>query len=161
MPLTISRGIMSLPPKKKIHDRYRSSKKQKLILLIVSDLDPAGDAIAEDILKSFRRDFAIENIEAYKVALTIEQVQQLGLNPSMEAKESSPTYTTFVNRYGITDAYELEAMTPTDLAEVLKTAIEQVIDMKLYKKELLAEQHDHEKIDVLREQIRTFIESLN
>ena len=75
MPLTISRGMSSLPPKKAIHDRYRRSKKEKLILLVVSDLDPAGDAIAEDLVKSFRRDFWIRDIEAYEVALTIEQVK--------------------------------------------------------------------------------------
>ena len=46
MPLTISRGMSSLPPKKAIEKRYILSGKDKLILLIVSDLDPAGDAIA-------------------------------------------------------------------------------------------------------------------
>jgi hypothetical protein len=34
------------------------------MLLVVIDLDPAGDAIAGDILKSFRRDFGIEDIES-------------------------------------------------------------------------------------------------
>jgi hypothetical protein len=88
MPLTISRGMSSLPPKKAIHDRYIVSQKRKLILLIVSDLDPAGVAIAEDLVKSFRRDFGIEEIEAYKVALTIDQVREFNLAPSMEAKDT-------------------------------------------------------------------------
>jgi hypothetical protein len=73
-----------------------------LILLIVSDLDPAGDAIAKDLVKSFRRDFGIDKIEACKVALTIDQVVEFGLEPSMEAKNSSPTYNAFIERYGIT-----------------------------------------------------------
>jgi hypothetical protein len=90
IPLTIARGMSSLPPKKAIRNRYVRSQKGKLILLAVSDLDPAGDAIAEDLVKSFKRDFGIWNIEAYKVALTIEQVQGFALAPSMEAKNSSP-----------------------------------------------------------------------
>jgi hypothetical protein len=51
MPLTISRGMSSLPPKHHIVERYYVSGKENLILLVVSDLDPAGDAIAEDLVK--------------------------------------------------------------------------------------------------------------
>ena len=43
----------STPPKKKLADRFRVSRKKKLILLVVSDLDPAGDAIADDLVKCF------------------------------------------------------------------------------------------------------------
>ena len=116
MPMTISRGMCSLPAKRKIYERYVCSQKEKLILLCVSDLDPAGDTIAADLPESFEQDFGLDNVEAFKVALTIEQVEQYGLAPSMEAKTSSPTYPTFVERYGITDAYELEAMEPANLA---------------------------------------------
>ena len=66
MPMTIMRGMCALPAKRRIRDRYILSQKEKLILLVVSDLDPAGDAITADLLKSFRRDFGITNIEAYK-----------------------------------------------------------------------------------------------
>ena len=92
MPMTISRGMCSLPAKRKIYDRYVCSQKEKLILLCVSDLDPAGDTIAADLPESFEQDFGLDNVEAFKVALTIEQVEQYGLAPSMEAKTSSPTY---------------------------------------------------------------------
>ena len=134
--MTISRGMASMPCKKAIIDRFVSSKKSKLILLVVSDLDPAGDAIAEDLVKCFRRDFGIGtnpdpssnhfNIEAYKVALTYDQVAQHMLEPSMDAKENSPTYQKFVDTYGITEAYELEAMEPKILEETLSEAIERL-----------------------------------
>ena len=57
----------------------------------------------------------------------------------MEAKETSPTYRTFVEKYGITDAYELEALAPSDLVSILKDAIEQVVDFNLFSQELAAE----------------------
>jgi hypothetical protein len=160
IPLTISRGMSSLPPKKAIRDRYLVSRKRNLILLIVSDLDPAGDAIAEDLVKSFRRDFGIPNIEAYKVALTIEKVSEFDLKPSMEAKETSPTYQAFVDRYDITDAYELEAMEPADLAETLRSVIEDVLDLALYNQELAAEETDSAQIIAVQEQAKTFFKSL-
>jgi hypothetical protein len=99
MPMTVIRGMSSLPPKKGIADRFRASNKAQLILLIVTDLDPAGETIALDLLKSFRRDFAIDDIEAIKVALTIDQVRERNLPPSMEAKEGAG-YKDFVAKYG-------------------------------------------------------------
>jgi hypothetical protein len=161
MPLTITRGMSSLPPKRQIRDRYILSRKDRLILLVVSDLDPAGDAIAEDLVKSFRRDFKISKIEAYKVALTIEQVEEFGLQPSMEAKDTSPTYEVFVERYGTTDAYELEAMDPSDLAALLERAIKGVIDMDLFNQELAAEQTDSSEIIAVQDQAQQFFRSLN
>jgi hypothetical protein len=161
IPLTISRGMSSLPPKKAIRDRYLRSGKKRLVLLVVSDLDPAGDAIAEDLVKSFRRDFGIDNIEPYKVALTIDQVQEFKLEPSMEAKDTSPTYSAFVEQYGITDAYELEAMEPDDLADTLRSAINDVLDIDLYNQELAAEEVDSAQIIAVRKQAEQFFNSLN
>jgi hypothetical protein len=161
MPLTITRGMSSLPPKKAIRDRYVLSQKDRLILLVVSDLDPAGDAIAEDLVKSFRRDFCIANIKAYKVALTIDQVEEFSLEPSMEAKAKSPTYRAFVEKYEITDAYELEAMNPGDLAAQLESAIEDVLDLDLYNQELAAEEIDSAQIIAVQEQAERFFKSLN
>ena len=160
MPMTIGRGMCSLPAKKKIASRYRISGKAKLILLVVSDLDPAGDAIAEDLLKSFRRDFGIYATEAYKVALTIDQVEEYDLEPSMEAKETSPTYNAFVEKYGITDAYELEALEPSDLEEILTNAIDEVIDTDAYNQELAAEETDATKLVAIQERTAEFFKSL-
>lgn len=161
IPVSTIRGMGSTPPKKKLVDRYRRSRKDKLILLVVSDLDPAGDAIADDLVKCFKRDYHIWNLEAFKVALTIEQVEEFSLEPSMDAKEDSPTYDAFVQRYGITDAYELEAMEPGDLAETLDSAIEDVLDIDLYNQELEAEEEDSAQIIKVRKQTEKFFKSLN
>ena len=159
MPMTISRGMCSLPAKRKIYERYVCSQKEKLILLCVSDLDPAGDTIAADLPESFEQDFGLDNVEAFKVALTIEQVEQYGLAPSMAAKTSSPTYPTFVERYGITDAYELEAMEPANLAMELTLAIKEVIDVKLFDQEVGAEQADAAKLAAIQMRCAAFFKS--
>jgi hypothetical protein len=161
IPVSTIRGMGSTPPKKKLVDRFRYSQKEKLVLLVVSDLDPAGDAIAADLVKCFRRDYGIENIEAFKVALTIEQVFDRGLEPSMDAKEASPTYAEFVDRYGIADAYELEAMEPSDLAQILRSAIMDVLDLDLYNQELAAEEADSSRIIAVRSQFEQFARSLS
>jgi hypothetical protein len=88
-------------------------------------------------------------------------VEELDLEPSMDAKEESPTYNAFVERYGITDAYELEAMEPETLAETLRDAIDDVLDVDLYNQELDAEEADSAEIIAVRNQAEQFFKSLN
>ena len=160
MPLTIMGGMNTLTPKKKIFDRYRRSRKEKLIILAINDLDPAGDTIAKDLLKSFRRDFGIRDIEVYKVVLTIEQVREFDLAPSMDAKENSSNYREYVERYGTTDAWELEALAPGDLVDVLTDAIDELVDIELFNQEVDAEQADSAKLVAIQEQCAAFFKSL-
>jgi hypothetical protein len=87
-------------------------------------------------------------------------VGQYGLAPSMKAKEDSPTYGAFVDRYGIEDAYELEAMEPADLADSLSSAIEDILDIDLYNQELAAEETDSAQIMAVQEQAEQFFKSL-
>jgi hypothetical protein len=79
----------------------------------------------------------------------------------MEAKDTSPTYHAFVDKYGITAAYELEAMNPSDLAAELESAIRGVLDMDLYNQELAAEESDSTEIIAVQEQAEQFFKSLN
>jgi hypothetical protein len=155
--------MSSLPPKKEIVDRFEDSGKERLIILAVSDLDPAGDTIAEDLYKSFRRDFdvAAGRLDVFKVALTIEQVRAFGLEPSMEAKKNSPTYKKFCAKYGITSAYELEAFAPSGLAELLRDAIARVIDIDAFNAELKREEADSVRISAIQEKIRDLLKNLS
>jgi hypothetical protein len=172
MPLSISRGMNTLAPKKSICDRYLRSQKQGLKLLVVTDLDPAGETIAEDLVKSFRRDFGLQKIEVFKVALTIDQVEYFELQPSMDAKKSSPTYKAFVTKYGSrlraflglserdpVPAFELEAFDPGDLANELRKAIIDVLDIDLYNQELEAEEKDSAQIIAVQQQTAEFFKS--
>jgi hypothetical protein len=160
MPVTPMRGMSVLDHKNRIVKRYKRSRKDKLIILAVSDLDPAGDTIAEDLAKSFQRDFGINKLEVYKAALTIDQVQEYQLEPSMDAKDTSPTYPAYVAKYGITDAYELDALEPAYLAETLQKAIEDVIDIELFNEELSAEEADSAQIIAVRQRAEEFFRSL-
>jgi hypothetical protein len=161
IPLTISRGMSGPTLKKKIADRFWRRTKQNLIILVVSDLDPAGDAIAQDIRDAFERDFDIpeDRIEVYKVALNIDQVTEMDLQPSMDAKENSPTYTEFVDRYGITGAYELEALEPADLRQILEEAINEVMDKDALDAELDREAKDAVDIKAMKDMVVEFLKT--
>jgi hypothetical protein len=163
IPLGPTRGPNSMTRMKDIANRFAQSGKGKMIILGISDLDPAGDMIVESTYKVFRRDFGIspERLEVYKVALTIEQVRSYGLAPSMEAKASSPTYKAFCAKYGIRSAYELEAFAPGQLAGILRDAIEQVIDLEAFNAELERERADSVKLAAIQSQIREVLKNLD
>jgi uncharacterized membrane protein YqhA len=83
-------------------------------------------------------------------------VGQYGLAPSMKAKENSPTYAAFIDRYGIEDTDELGAMEAADLATTLSSPIENIIDIDLYNQELAAEETDSAQIMAVQAQSEQF-----
>ena len=141
IPMTIARGFCSQPPMKKMADRYRQSGKEKLVLLFLSDFDPEGEELIQAFSRSMRDEFHISDLHPLKVALTREQVSERELPVRMQAKETSSRYAKFADKYG-DDVYELEALAPEDLQAILRDAIDSVIDVDLFNKELDAEKQD-------------------
>lgn len=141
LPVTIGRGYCSIMPRYEIASRFRSSGKEKLVVLMLSDFDPDGEAIAESFARSMRDDFSIEALVPVKVALTAAQVQSLGLRSAMEAKRSSRQYDKFIRQHGA-QVFELEAVPPDELERMLSVAIDSVLDGALWDREARAERQD-------------------
>jgi hypothetical protein len=160
IPITSGRGFCSIPPRYEICRRYRRSGKGKLVLLIVSDFDPEGEAIAESFARSMRDDFGIEDICPVKVALTREQVERFAIPPDMIAKEKSTNRKRFVDRHG-ENVWELEALQPKQLQELLDESIRSVIDLDAYNAEVEQEAEDAAKIESMRRTIRQMLSEGN
>lgn len=142
IPITTTRGYVSIPPRHDVYRRYKQSGKSKLILLCLTDFDPDGDEIAESFCKSMRDDFGISNIQSFKVALTREDVEKYDLPSDMEAKKSSVNYKKFFERYGSNRAVELDAAPVELLQEKLREAIESVLDMDEFNAQMKIEEQD-------------------
>lgn len=154
IPLTIGRGYCSTSPKHQIASRYRDSGKQKLILLIISDLDPDGEEIAHSLARSLRDDFHVHRIEALKVALKGSQVVDLGLPASMViAKRTSANYARFVREQCTDRVYELEALEPQTLRQLLREAIESVLDIEAFNAEQQTLSDDAVQIEAVRQRV--------
>jgi hypothetical protein len=142
IPVVIERGQCSSPPRKAMAERYRQSGKEKLVLLMLGDFDPDGEAIVQSFARSMRDDFHIQNVEPIKVALTHRQVREMSLPADpMPAKEDSSNYEKFVTRYG-RDTYELEAVPPQPLQEILRDAIDSVLDTEAFNVEVEKEKEE-------------------
>jgi ParB-like nuclease domain len=151
IPLSSARGQHTTTPLYDVAQRYRESGKGKLLILALSDLDPDGDAIAHSMAQRLRDDHDIEHVQLFKVALTIEQVTELGLTESYQpAKEGSPNYRRYVERYGHSKVWELEAVEPAILQGIVEKAIDAVINRKAYNQEVSQEKQDLAHIAAVR-----------
>ena len=144
LPLTIARGQCSGTVKQAIYDRFAASGKEKLVLLIASDLDPSGETIAAAFVKYFLRDCGLlrEQLEAWKFSLTREQVDEFDFPPFLKAKPSDPTRAAYIAKHGDDAVYELDALTPQQLQSLLEKGILRVIDQSAFERELAREQKD-------------------
>lgn len=149
IPMTIGRGYCSLPPRHAMAQRFARSGKEKLIVLLVSDFDPDGEEIAASFARSLRDDFGIESVHPIKVALTTEQVERFQLPPVMKAKHGSAQYEKFSALHG-DSVFEVEALDPKDLQDILSETIDSVIDRELFNRELDAEKRDAAFLQTVR-----------
>jgi hypothetical protein len=149
MPYTLGRGYCSLDPRYKMCQRFKESGKEKLIILVLSDFDPEGEDIAHSFARSMRDDFGIREIVAKKVCLTYEQVRERNLPPNFDAKKTSSRYKQFALKHG-NSVYELEALRPSERARLLTAAIDEVIDVDAFNRELTQESLDAAQIEGLR-----------
>lgn len=151
IPLTSGRGFCSIPPRQQMLQRYRKSGKDRLILIVVSDFDPEGESICESFARSMRDDFECD-ISAVKAALTYSQTQELELPPALTAKDTSSRYAGFVQQFGH-DVYELEALPPEQLQDLVDNAVRSVIDVDLFNAELEKERSDSQWLDLTRRRL--------
>jgi ParB/RepB/Spo0J family partition protein len=158
IPFTIGRGYCSLDPRRQLVERFSRSGKEKLVLLMLSDFDPDGEEIGHSFARSLRDDFWIKEsqIQAIKVGLTRTQVDELGLPPNMLAKPSSSNYNRFLGQHG-RHAYELEAVDPGTLQQMLERAIQSVIDHDAFNAEIEAEKADAAFLETQRAAILTML----
>jgi hypothetical protein len=160
IPFTICRGYCSLPPRHDLAERFRASGKEKLLLLGLADFDPEGEDIGRSFARSLRDDFGIQQVEAVKVALTKGQVEEMGLAPIHKAKKSSARYDGFVAEHG-DDVFELEAVAPSRLQEIMRQAIDAVIDLDAFNAEVQREKTDAARLDGVRRMVHEVLKSTN
>ncbi|MDZ4847764.1 MAG: ParB N-terminal domain-containing protein [Pirellulaceae bacterium] len=162
LPLTIGRGYCSLDPRRAIAERYEASGKDRLILLVASDLDPDGDSICESFARSIRDDFQIDEIHCIKALLTFGQVSQWQLSPNMmTAKKTSSQYPAYRRKYGSDAVYELEAVEPSRMQASLKETIESVLDIDAFNSELAEEKRDATKLSAIKASVSEHLASMD
>lgn len=149
LPMTSGRGYSSTPPRRGMVNRYLKSGKENLVIICVSDFDPEGENIPSVLGRSIRDDFGVphRNIAVIKSALTSEQVQSLdNLHEGQLAKEDSSRYKQFVEEHG-KRCWELEALDPNVLRELVESTIRKIVDLDLFEIEVEKEKEERRELD--------------
>jgi hypothetical protein len=133
-----------------VYDVAQDCDGRDLIALYVGDFDPSGMFMSERDLPDRLEKYDGDHVTVMRIALTRGQVGGLLSFPASD-KKKDPRYKWFVANYG-KQCWELDAMDPNDLRDVVEAAIEDEIEpgawarcAKVYKAE--------------KESMRTFMES--
>lgn len=115
---------------------HHEASPDRAVVLYFGDHDPDGFQIprsAEETLRTFMQLEGIEfELEFKRVALNLDQVQQYNPPPFI-AKKTSSRYNSYLREHGTMDAWELDALTPTTLDQLIRSSVLEYFDEKVYQ----------------------------
>lgn len=115
----------------------------ELHLLYLGDHDPSGEDMVRDIADRLAL-FGVPDLQVKKIALTIAQVRKYDPPPN-PAKMADPRAGDYVAKYGAT-SWEVDALPPDVLQNLIRGALEEIVDKRLVHKVREAEDRDKEEL---------------
>jgi hypothetical protein len=96
------------------------------VVLHLADHDPNGIDMTRDVRDRLAL-YARRPVEVRRVALAMDQVRHHNPPPNF-AKEADTRFNGYVKQFGTRECWELDALSPTVIADLIRTEIEQLID---------------------------------
>lgn len=113
-------------------DNFHKGTAKKSIILYFGDCDPTGMRIPKTIERTLRRfqqiaktDFPVEFV---RVGLSVEMARDLDLPPFWAKASAGKDYDDYVEAFGTTEAWELDAVPPKTLEALTRDAIATYFD---------------------------------
>lgn len=132
--LIVCKGYSSYTQIYEAAKRFPTSKPTGILYL--GDHDPSGlhiqESLEERLRQEFRREHKYTSLRVKRVALTFEQIQEFNL-PSSPLKKASQKYKEYMAEYG-NEVWELDALDPVYLNNLLEESIKKIIDWNLWEK---------------------------
>jgi hypothetical protein len=116
---------------------------RKCVVLHLADHDPTGIHMTDDLEERLSL-YARRRIVVRRIALTLTQARRL---PPNTAKEDDSRYDAYVEQFGTTDCWELDALPPNVLVDLIRTNVEQLIDADAWDAALRREAHNRKLLD--------------
>jgi len=125
--LVVCRGYPSLSL---LHQAAKGLAKwaqgKEILILYFGDHDPSGKDIQRSLIENLEAEFGV-TFTIERVAITKEQIDEYDLVPD-PAKTSDARYEGFVAEEGSDEAWELDAIEPDTLKEIITDAIDSHFD---------------------------------
>ena len=124
--MMVNRGYSSQSAMYESAERFNGADEQRdPWLFYLGDHDPSGEDMVRDIGDRLRL-FGVHHIHVVKLALTMEQVKQYNPPPN-PAKISDPRATAYIDKHG-DSSWEVDALPPETLSEIIRTAFDEIVD---------------------------------
>lgn len=137
VPCFSCRGFPSITALHEAAERFRD--KENAIILYAGDHDPSGLKIPQVITERFA-DFEV-NVQLHRIGLTLEQIRELDL-PSFPAKQSDNNFKEYFMNTGLTESWELDALSPDTLSAMFENAINSLTNFReLERMRAIEKQH--------------------
>ena len=165
IPILVNRGYSSASAMFDAYNRFRTGIKNILesnedeganvIIFYLGDFDPSGMDMIRDIEDRIK-EFATKHFEHFPldvipIALTKEQIRKYNPPPN-PAKRTDPRANKFIQEHGVT-SWEVDALPPNVLNELLEDAIKQHINVGMYKEIVSREKADKDRLEELKGQL--------
>jgi len=141
--LMVNRGFSS-------HSAFYDASKRKAdcptVILYVGDHDPSGLDMIRDIRIKLH-ELGVCEFEVVPVALTMNQIQQHEL-PSNPIKIKDPRAWEYLRKHG-ESSWELDALAPRTLEEIVRSAVLDILDEETFKEVLVHEKEDRESLRLM------------
>lgn len=139
--LMVNRGYSSQSAMYDAYERFGDADRdgKECVLLYLGDHDPSGEDMVRDIDERLNELFRVP-VDVRKLAITPAQVVQYAPPPN-PAKMSDSRAAAFVARYG-PNSYEVDALPPNVLTEIINDAIDEYEDVELMAVVLAQEERD-------------------
>jgi hypothetical protein len=111
---------------------------KELHLFYLGDHDPSGIDMTRDITDRLDLFTGWAPIEIHRLALNMDQVEQWQ-PPKNPAKETDARFASYASEFG-DSSWELDAVTPENLVDLLETGIKELIDWELWEETNAREQ---------------------
>jgi hypothetical protein len=110
------------------------------LVLHLADHDPNGIDMTRDNTERLAL-YARHDIEVHRIALNLDQVRRYR-PPANFAKESDPRYAGYVSRFGTEECWELDALSPTVIADLIRSELDGLIEPKAWRRAMAREQSE-------------------
>lgn len=157
VPILVNRGYSSASAMFDSFQRFKMAyeNNQEIKVLYLGDYDPSGMDMIRDVrdrTQEFINGYYGEESKSFQftvtpIALTREQINQYNPPPN-PAKRTDPRAKEFISIHGAT-SWEIDALRPEVLNNLLETAIKENIDENLYYEIVERESADKEKLGSL------------
>lgn len=114
------------------------------VVLYLGDHDPSGIEMDHDLENRLAR-YSRREVEVRRLALTMAQVERYG-PPANFAKERDVNLGKYLRRFGTDQCWELDALAPTVIADLIRSEVEGMIEPRAWQRALEREERSRARL---------------